>query len=245
MNDDDGLVAEYLGRLVQAARPLPPDRRAELVDEIADHIDQARASSAASGQALRDVLQRLGEPEAIVAAASDAAGDFQGPFTQPVAAVTQPSAPRRQRRLDRAAVLLVLASVLLIPINFVLALLGWVVGIVLLLLSPRWPNRAKVLGAVTGTLTFLLYGGLLYTLVKAWNSVWDTRALGWRMGVGPFLSSITVTAVVVVVTLIAVKLLRYPLPQAAAARPAMPEGPEPAAQPPATAREPAEPAPAR
>jgi hypothetical protein len=120
MNDDD-LVAGYLGRLVQAARQLPPDRRAELIDEIADHIEQARAVSEASGPGLQDLLRRLGEPEAIAAAASDSAGDFAGAFAPPADAMTQPPAgrgPGRQRRLDVAAVTLTLGSVLLAPVSF-------------------------------------------------------------------------------------------------------------------------------
>jgi len=244
MNDDD-LVAGYLGRLVQAARQLPQDRRAELIDEIADHIDQARAASAASGPGLRDLLQRLGEPEAIVEAASDTASDFPGAFAPPASAVMRPSAvrpPRRQRRLDLAAVLLMFGSVLLAPLTFVLALIGWVVGVVLLLLSPRWPRRAKVLGAVTGTLGLLLYGGLLATLANSWNpSYLPSGTLGWRTGGGPFVSTIVVTGVVVAVTLVAVRLLRYPLPQAAETepRPAKPEGLAPTGQPPVAAAEPA------
>jgi uncharacterized membrane protein len=227
MNDDD-LVAAYLGRLVQAARQLPPDRRADLVDEIADHIEQARAASEASGPGLRDLLQRLGEPEAIAEAAKDSAGDFPSPFAQPVSAVAQPSpvrAPRRQRRLDFAAVLLALGSVLLSPLSFVLALLGWAVGIVMLLLSPRWPNRAKVLGAVTGTLVLVLFGGLLATLAKGWNPGYQSAGpLGWQTGGGPFVSTLLVTGAVVAVTLVAVRLMRYPLSQVAGLRSAVPEG---------------------
>lgn len=214
MNDDD-LVAGYLGRLVQAARQLPPDRRAELIDEIADHIEQARAVSEASGPGLRDLLRRLGEPEAIAAAASDSASDFAAAFGQSASAITQPSVgrgQRRQRRLDLAAVMLTLGSVLLAPVNFVLALLGWAVGIVMLLLSPRWPRRAKVLGAVTGTLALALDGALLATLAKTWNRFYGQQAgpFGWQTGAEPFISSIMVTVAVVVVTLVGVRLLRYP-----------------------------------
>ena len=241
MNDDD-LVAGYLGRLVQAARPLPPDRRAELIDEIADHIEQARAAGEASGPGLRDLLRRLGEPEAIAEAASDSAGEFAGQLAQP-ASVGAPAAaargPRQQRLLDFAAVLLVLSSVLLAPLNIVLALLGWAVGIVLLLLSPRWPKRAKVLGAVTGTLALLVYGGMLATLARSWNNTWQSGPLGWRPGGGPFLSSIVVTGAVVAVTLVAVRMLRYPLSQAASTRPATPEGPALAGRAPVAAAEPA------
>lgn len=224
MNDDD-LVAGYLGRLVQAARQLPPDRRAELIDEIAEHIEQARAVSEASGPGLQDLLRRLGEPEAIAAAASDSAADFAETFAQP-AAITQLGSgrgPRRQRRLDVAAVLLTLGSVLLAPVSFVLALLGWAVGIVMLLLSPRWPRRAKVLGTVTGTLALPIVGALLATLAKTWY--WRQAGLfGWRTGAGPFLSSILVAAAVIAVTLVGVWLLRYPHSQLAGPEPATSQG---------------------
>jgi hypothetical protein len=228
MNDDD-LVAGYLGRLVQAARQLPPDRRAELIDEIADHIEQARAVSEASGPGLQDLLRRLGEPEAIAAAASDSAPDFAGTFAPPADAMTQSpvgSGPRRQRWLDLAAVMLTLGSALLVPVSFVLALLGWAVGLVMLLLSPRWPRRAKVLGAITGTLALPLFGGLLATLAKTWNQFYGQQAgpFGWQTGAGPFISSILVTAAVVAVTLVGVRLLRYPLSQSAGPGPAAPEG---------------------
>jgi uncharacterized membrane protein len=227
MNDDD-LVAGYLGRLVQAARQLPPDRRSELIDEIADHIDQARAVSEASGPGLRDLLRRLGEPEAIAAAASDSAGDFPGPVTQPAPAASKPSTVRgpRQRWVDMAAVFLALGSVLLSPISFVLALLGWAVGVVMLLVSPRWPKRAKVLGAVTGTLALLIFGGLLASVAKAWNgSYWQPPGpLGWAAGGGPFISAILVTVAVVAATLIGARLLRYPLGQPARPGPGTPEG---------------------
>ena len=225
MNDDD-LVAGYLGRLVQAARRLPPDRRAELIDEIADHIEQARAVTEASGPGLQDLLRRLGEPEAIAAAASDSAGDFADTFAPPAPAITQPPAgagPGRRRRLDVAAVMLTLGSVLLAPVSFVLALLGWAVGIVMLLLSPRWPRRAKVLGAVTGTLALPLFGGLLATLAKTWY--WQQAGpFGWHTGTGPLISTILVTAAVAAVTLVGVRLLRYPLSQPAGPGPATPAG---------------------
>jgi uncharacterized membrane protein len=228
MNDDD-LVAGYLGRLVQAARQLPPDRRAELIDEIADHIEQARAVSEASGPGLQDLLRRLGEPEAIAAAASDSAPDFAGAFEPPAAAMTQSQAgrgSRRQRKLDFAAVMLTLGSALLAPVSFVLALLGWAVGIVMLLLSPRWPRRAKVLGAVTGTLAVPLFGAVLATQAKTWNRFYWQQAgpFGWQTGAGPFISSVLVTAAVVTVTLVGIRLLRYPLSQPAGTGPATPKG---------------------
>jgi hypothetical protein len=95
------------------------------------------------------------------------------------------------------------------------------VGIVMLLLSPRWPRRAKVLGAVTGTLALPLFGGLLATLAKTWY--WQQAGpFGWRTGTGPLISTILVTAAVAAVTLVGVRLLRHPLSQPAGPGPATP-----------------------
>jgi hypothetical protein len=217
MNDDD-LVAGYLGRIVRAARPLPADRRAELIDEIADHIEEARAASAASGPGMSDLLLRLGEPEAIAAAASDSPGDFPSSVEQPAYPATRPSAvagPRRLRWLDLTAVLLTLGSVLLSAVSFALALLGWAVGTVILLLSPRWPKRAKALGAITGTLALVLFGELLGSFAKEWNRFYWQPAgpFGWQANSGIFVSAILVTGAVVAATLVGVRLLRYPLSQ--------------------------------
>jgi len=68
----DRLVADYLGRLEAASANLPPDRRDELLDEIGHHIATARAAGAAIDEAaVRSLLDRLGPPEVIVAAALD------------------------------------------------------------------------------------------------------------------------------------------------------------------------------
>ena len=77
----DALVTDYLRRLDAAATALSYDRRVELVGEIREHIEQARAAGGISGEAgLRDVLDRLGDPDEIVAAAQD---DEAVPPTQP------------------------------------------------------------------------------------------------------------------------------------------------------------------
>jgi hypothetical protein len=61
----DPLVEDYLRRLDAAAAHLPADRRAELADEIREHIREAGAEDEA---AVREVLDRLGSPEEIAAA---------------------------------------------------------------------------------------------------------------------------------------------------------------------------------
>ena len=64
------LVQDYLRRLEQAAAQLPRARQAELVVEIREHIDDALLEAGAADEvAVRNVLERLGPPEEIAAAA--------------------------------------------------------------------------------------------------------------------------------------------------------------------------------
>ena len=110
------LVADYLRRLEQAAAPMARSRRAELVAEIREHIDDALLEAGAADEvAVRNVLERLGPPEEIVAAA--------GPVQ------------RRSGRLE-------LAAMIALAIPF----LGWFVGVVLVAASRAWTGREKVVG---------------------------------------------------------------------------------------------------
>ena len=66
----DPLVDDYLRRLKAAAADLPRERREELVEEIEAHVDEALGEAGADDEtAVRDVLERLGSPEEIAAAA--------------------------------------------------------------------------------------------------------------------------------------------------------------------------------
>jgi hypothetical protein len=68
----DPLVDDYLRRLDAAASALPAHRRDELVSEIRDHLQEAlRQTPAGDKAAVRNVLERLGSPEEIAAAATD------------------------------------------------------------------------------------------------------------------------------------------------------------------------------
>lgn len=150
--DDDQLVEDYLAQLRAEALVLPDDRREELVEEITAHIAEARQSDG-SPMAVRNILDRLGDPADIVRAAADtppgspawsgAPGSVAG---HPMAAATQPS---RIGALEIAAVLFLLLGGIVIPF------LGWAIGVVLLWLSPRWTTRDKLLG------TLVWPGGLL------------------------------------------------------------------------------------
>ena len=80
MTTAGALVEDYLGRLDRAATTLPPDRRAELVAEIGEHIAAAlEAGDPTSEAQVRTVLDRLGQPDEIVAAAREHAGALGAP----------------------------------------------------------------------------------------------------------------------------------------------------------------------
>lgn len=112
----DALVADYLRRLAAAAAALPPDRQTELVAEIQAHIAEAlEAAGAAADVAVRNVLERLGSPEEIAAAAA-------GPPTGP---------PQARGKLE-------IAALLVLALGGVLPIVGWAVGVVLVLASEAW-----------------------------------------------------------------------------------------------------------
>ena len=74
----DPLVEDYLRHLEAVAAVLPEYRRAELLAEIRAHLDEAlRQVPAGDEAAVRSVLERLGSPEEIVAAAADPMPDGQ------------------------------------------------------------------------------------------------------------------------------------------------------------------------
>jgi hypothetical protein len=133
---DDELVADYLSQLRRAARTLPRARRNELLDEIGTHIAEAHAAGAVP---LRGVLDALGDPAEIAAAAG--AGQRTG----------------RLGWQEIAAVALLLGG------GFIF-LIGWFAGLVLLWSSPRWRWPDKLLGTLIwpgGYAGLLFFGELL------------------------------------------------------------------------------------
>jgi uncharacterized membrane protein len=127
--ETDALVRDYLTRLEAAAVRLPAGRRAELVGEIREHIDAGIAEAGPSNEAaVRNVLDRLGDPEDIVGAESRPDG---GPL--------ETAARRRFGVLDVVAVLLVTIGV------FVLPIVGPAIGIGLFWLSRALSIPQKLL----------------------------------------------------------------------------------------------------
>ncbi|HEY1511888.1 MAG TPA: hypothetical protein VGF93_22975 [Solirubrobacteraceae bacterium] len=124
------LAADYLERMRRAGRGLPAGRLRELLAEIEGHLSEAIDPSASDAQALT-VLDRLGDPEAIIAA--------ETPDSDELRARRGPS--------DWAAIILLLFG------GFILGV-GWFAGVVLLWSSRVWTTRDKWIG------TLLLPGGL-------------------------------------------------------------------------------------
>ncbi len=136
----DALVDSYLTRLEAAAAPLPEPRRQELLAEIRSHLAEALGDAPADETTVRNVLERLGSPEEIVAAALD-------PDERP------PGAPAR-----RAGALEITGLVLIA----IVPLLGWAVGAILVGLSDRWRTREK-----TGAFLVLGLGGICAVVLPA------------------------------------------------------------------------------
>lgn len=165
MTTTDPRVVAYLDRLAEAAAGLPPERRAELVDQIRDHIATrlAEPGGPALGEDPVDLtLARLGEPEEIVAAAGDEPRDDERTAHHHRTAQPAPvdaTAPRRRGLggLEAAALVLLLFG------GFLFAV-GWIVGVVLLWMSPRWNVGEKLLGTLVwpgGIAAPVLFGGLV------------------------------------------------------------------------------------
>lgn len=132
---DHPLVRDYLRRLDRATKALPPDERRDVREGIRGHLVDALAG--ASGEAdIRNVLEALGEPEEIVPQSA----------LPPV---------RRRGALEIAAVILLAVG------SFMLPIVGWFIGVVLLWVSTAWTTGQKVLG------TLIWPGGLAAPLLLA------------------------------------------------------------------------------
>jgi hypothetical protein len=134
------LAEEYLARLRAAAGRLPPDRRDDLIAEIEAHLAESLPSDATEAQ-VRTAIDRLGDPEQIVAAEA-AEPELPAHRTGPLEWVT--------------------IGALLIG-GVVLPIIGWVVGVVLLWVSRAWTVREKVIGTLV--VPFGLAPALVYTFV--------------------------------------------------------------------------------
>jgi hypothetical protein len=131
----EALVEEYLGRLQAAAWPISAQRRAELVGEVREHIEAGLAAAGARDETtVRNVLERLGPPEEIVAAeVPGAAGAAVGNGVV--------GAERRSAfgGIEIAALVLLVIGGWLIPY------VGTLLALVFVWVSTRWTQREKLI----------------------------------------------------------------------------------------------------
>ncbi len=154
----DSLVDDYLARLTTAAQSLPPERRVELLEGITEHLQAARAAGAAADEAaVRTLLDRLGEPEEIVAAA------LEDGLSSPGSGAYVPRYPAAGPHVASPPSLVLEACTLaMLTVGSLLPVLGWLVGVALLWSSKRWRPWEKLLGTLIfpggGPGLLLLYG---------------------------------------------------------------------------------------
>ena len=188
------LAAEYLQRLRRAGRGLSPGRRRELLAEIEGHLSEAIDPSASDAQALT-VLDKLGEPEAIIAAE-----------TQPQVTSCRPVAGT-----EWAAIILLLFG------GFIFGV-GWIAGLILLWSSRAWTTRDKRIGTLVipgGLATHALIGLILLgtptkTLCRTIVGVEQHCTTAPATSIAPPILGIVVVAVLVLASLATLGLPRPP-----------------------------------
>ncbi len=132
---DERVVRRYLGDLERALSGVSPGRRRELLADVRAHIELSRADE--PDVPVEQVLERLGSPADVAEEATDRLGPVR----------------RRPVTLDYLAVGLLLIGGVVLPV------VGWFLGLALLLSSPSWTRADKALGAL------VVPGGLLAGLV--------------------------------------------------------------------------------
>ena len=149
--ESEALVSEYMGRLEAAAEPLPAARRGELIAEVHDHIESALVEAGSRDEVTaRNILERLGPPEEIVAAETDD-GPRQPPTPQVV--VVERSG---WGGLEIVAILFLTVGAVFLPV------VGPIIGIVLVWASAQWTTRQKWIA--TAIMLILLFLPVLLLL---------------------------------------------------------------------------------
>ncbi|MBK3638998.1 hypothetical protein JHN52_40505, partial [Streptomyces sp. MBT97] len=101
--ESDQVVYEYLSRVGDVAqqRQLSSAERMRLVSELRDEIDRRRAKAAVdSPAAVRRIIDRLGSPDDLVAAAAGDGGAPRTPAPEPSVPVQrEPERPKGIRRV--------------------------------------------------------------------------------------------------------------------------------------------------
>jgi HAAS domain-containing protein len=133
--DAEALVHDYLGRLDAASGSLPPSRRVELAGEVRQHIEMALAEAGGRDEVtVRNVLDRLGPPDEIVAAERDPDGMPSGSSTpMPGSAAGRAG----WGATEIVAILLLTLGAVFLPV------IGPLLGLIFVWASTQWTTRQK------------------------------------------------------------------------------------------------------
>lgn len=191
--DTDVLVRDYLGRLEAAAAALPVARRAELAAEVRDHIDAALTEAGRSDEVtVRNILERLGAPEEIVAGEAGQAGTPDGAAHGSTGGVAG-TGSRWGAVEVTAVVLLGLAwPAMFLPFGLFSGLFLWlgfgVVGLVLVWASGVWTRRRKLI--TTGIVVALYVGFFLAYFPTSQRCTSDGRDVPCSSAPSPIVNEI-------------------------------------------------------
>ena len=147
--EDNVVVRDYLGRLEAAAWPLPVARRTELIGEVREHIDAALSEAGSRDEVtMRNILERLGPPEEIVAA--EAESGAAAPLPTGGQSVGAAMAVPSWSAIEIIAVLLLTLGAVFVPF------FGPIVGLVFVWASTRWTRREKLIATTIVAVLFVL-----------------------------------------------------------------------------------------
>lgn len=130
------LALAWLERVERLGADLPSDVRAELLADLRDHLDSA-VPAEADGAEVGAVLDRLGDPAEVVAAARVDSGlpVPAAPPPQSTASESTPDGLLAQEVVALAALVLAgLSGIFVWPLTILL----WAIGIALVAVSGRW-----------------------------------------------------------------------------------------------------------
>ncbi len=182
------LVRDYVDHLEVAASHLSADRRAELVGDVREHIELALAEAGHADEAtVRNVLERLGSPEEIVAAEGGPSAPTGGGAT---GAAEPPDSPSRAVSVETRGLLLLTIGALVLP--FAGPLLGlWFVSA-----SARWTLAQKRTAAMIVIVLLAMPFVLLVPAVAAGEITWVFTSGGFLLPFVPLAGVVAATYLV-------------------------------------------------
>lgn len=151
-------VEDYLQRVSEALGDLPDRERAEILDDLRNHLSEAAGGDVrfATEADIRNALDRLGDPEDVAREARILRGHEDLPRTSPRKSKYEAEHSHTPGPLEVAAI--------------VLTALMWPVGIVLAWISDRWRPRDKIIATIIPLTSALILGAIVIGGMVFWES---------------------------------------------------------------------------